>query len=76
MVALVIGVVLFAFAVAACIPGLIGWGDDVLAFLRGGIPVLSAFIALIAVFIGLADLKDRREAKKEEEAERKEGANS
>ncbi len=71
MVALIVGIVLFAFAIAACVPGLIGWGDEVLAFLKGAIPVISAFIALIAVFIGLADIKDRREAKKEEEAEKK-----
>lgn len=73
MVALIVGIVLFAFAIIACIPGLLGWGTDVLAFLRGAIPVLSAFIALIAIFIGIADLKDRREAKKEEEAEKKSG---
>lgn len=71
MVALIVGIVLFAFAVAACVPGLLGWGPDVLAFLRGAVPVIAAFIALIAVFIGLADIKDRREAKKEEEAEKK-----
>lgn len=71
MVALIVGIILFVFSVAACLPGLLGWGGDVLAFLRGAIPVISAFIALIAVFIGLADLKDRREAKKEETADKK-----
>ena len=37
-----------------------------LAFLRGGLPVAAIVIGLIAVFIGVADMKDRAEAKKEE----------
>jgi hypothetical protein len=78
MKALIIGLVITAAAVFAVLPpdtagfGL-GWGNDVLAFLRGGIPVIALFIGLIAVFIGVADMKDRAEAKKEEaEAKTKE----
>jgi len=41
----------------------------VLTFLRGGAPVLAILIGIIAVFIGIADMKDRAEAKKEEKAE-------
>lgn len=70
MVALIIGLLLIVFTVIACLPGVLGWGPDVLAFIRGALPVLSAFIALIAVFIGLADLKDRREARKEEASDK------
>lgn len=71
MVALVVGILLIAFMVFAALPpellgfGL-GWGNDILLFLRGGVPVFAAFIGLVAVFIGIADLKDKAEAKKEE----------
>ena len=76
MKATIIGLVIIAAAVFAILPadtigfGL-GWGDDVLTFLRGGLPVIAILIGIIAVFIGIADMKDRAEAKKEE-AEKKE----
>jgi len=76
MKATIIGLVIIIAAVFAILPpealgfGL-GWGDDVLAFLRGGLPVIAIMIGIIAVFIGIADMKDRAEAKKEE-AEKKE----
>jgi hypothetical protein len=76
MKALLLGIVILAAAVFAALPpetagfGL-GWWDDVLVFLRGGLPVIAAFIAIIAVFIGIADIKDRAEAKKEEAGENK-----
>ena len=69
MVALIVGVVFIAFAIFACVPGLLSWWVDVLAFLRGSLPVLAAFVGIIAVFIGVADIKDRMEAKKEEAEE-------
>ncbi|HNQ98075.1 MAG TPA: hypothetical protein PKH81_08285 [Treponemataceae bacterium] len=31
-------------------------------------PILAAFIGLVSIFIGIADLKDKQEARKEEEA--------
>jgi hypothetical protein len=73
MKALLIGIVILAAAIFAVLPpetagfGL-DWWVDVLAFLRGGLPVIAVFIALIAIFIGIADMKDRAEAKKEEAA--------
>jgi len=69
MVALIVGVVFLIFAIFACVPGPLGWWTDVLAFLRGSLPVLAAFVGIIAVFIGVADIKDRMEAKKEEAEE-------
>ncbi|GHV15211.1 hypothetical protein FACS189491_12110 [Spirochaetia bacterium] len=39
---------------------------DVWTFLRDALPVIAVFAALIAIFIGIADLKDRLAAKKEE----------
>jgi hypothetical protein len=73
MKAVIIGFIIIAAAVYAILPegfanleylGL-GWGKNVLDFLRGGAPVLAILIGLIAVFIGIADVKDRAEAKKE-----------
>lgn len=71
MVALIVGIILILFCVFACIPAAVcgfglGWGADVVNFLKGCAPVLAAFIGLIAVFIGFADIKDKKEAKKEE----------
>jgi len=72
MKSLLIGIVILAAAVFAILPydsvgfGL-GWGNDVLAFLRGGVPVIAVLIGLIAVFIGIADMKDRAEAKREKQ---------
>ena len=71
MKSLIIGIVILAAAAFAVLPpevlgfGL-GWGDDVLAVLRGGAPVIAVLIGIIAVFIGIADMKDRWEAKKEQ----------
>jgi len=71
--AIIIGLVFLALSVWAVLPASIfglNWGPDVLTVLRGGLPLLGLFIGLIAVFIGIADLKDKAEAKKEEEAEK------
>jgi len=71
MKSVIFGLLIAAAAVFAILPpetlgfGL-GWGDDVLTFLRGGLPVIAIMIGIIAVFIGIADIKDRAEAKKEE----------
>jgi hypothetical protein len=61
----ILGILILAAAVWAVLPSGFGWGRDVWAFLRGGAPVLALFIGLVAVFIGIADIKDRAEAKKE-----------
>jgi len=71
MKSLIIGIVIIAVAVlTAFSQDFFGygprWWDDVLVFLRGGLPVLAVIVGLIAVFIGIADMKDRAEAKKEE----------
>ncbi|MDR2080050.1 MAG: hypothetical protein LBP74_10050 [Treponema sp.] len=66
MKALIFGIVIIAAAVCVVLPAGLGWWGDVLTFLRGALPVLAAFIGLIAIFIGITDIKDRAEAKKEE----------
>ncbi|MCL2762453.1 MAG: hypothetical protein FWD36_04505 [Treponema sp.] len=74
MKSLIIGIIILAAAVFAALPSKIcgfglGWWEDVLIFLRGGLPVIATIIGLIAVFIGIADMKDRAEAKKEKAEE-------
>lgn len=66
MGALIVGILFLAFTVISCMPSLLAWGPDVIEFLKGGLPVLAAFIGIIAIFIGFADIKDKNEAKKEE----------
>jgi len=75
MVALAIGIVLVLFAVYSVLPlpwGLLHWGPQVLEFLKGGVPILAVFIGLIAFLVGVADIKDKMEAKKEEAEEKEE----
>jgi hypothetical protein len=72
MKAFILGLIIIAAAVFAVLPLGLGWWDEVLAFLRGALPVLAVFAGLIAVFVGAADMKDRAEAKKEEAAEKQE----
>jgi hypothetical protein len=66
MKALLLGLIFFAAAIFAAIPAGLDWWGDVLAFLRGALPVIAFLIGLVALFIGIADLKDRAAAKKEE----------
>lgn len=67
MVSLILGVVLICFTVFSLLPMFpLGWSADVIAFLKGGAPVLAAFLGLICLFIGAADIKDKRDAKREE----------
>ena len=80
MIALLIGILLVLFGVYAVLPlntpGFLNWSQDVIAFLRGGVPILAFLIGLVAFFIGIADIRDKIEAKKEEieeeESEKKE----
>jgi hypothetical protein len=70
MKALVFGILLLAAALLAVLPIGLDWWEDVLSFLRGAAPVLALFIGLVSVFIGIADIKDRAEAKKEAAGEK------
>ena len=75
MKVLIIGLLIMAASAYAILPPEIagfglGWGSNVLDFLKGGVPVIAVIIGIIAVFIGIADMKDRAEARKEE-AEKK-----
>ena len=67
MFTIILGIACIAFSVYACLPGGLGWNDEVVFFLKGASPVVAAIIALIAILVGIADIKDRREARLEEE---------
>jgi len=74
MIALTIGIVLILFAVYAVLPvsWSLQWWQEVIQFLKGGVPILAVFIGLIAFFVGVADIKDKMEARKEEQEEKDE----
>lgn len=63
----IVGIILIAYCVVACLPCGLDWSEEIVDFLKGCSPVLAAFVGLICVFIGFADIKDKKEAKKEEE---------
>ena len=69
MKAVILGLVVISVAILAIAPAGLGWGEDVLTFLRGALPVLAGFIGLILIFVGIADIKDRADAKKDRTAE-------
>ena len=74
MVALIVGLVFVLFAVYSVLPveWSLQWGPYVLDFLKGGVPIIAIFIGLIAILIGIADIKDKIEARKEEAEEQAE----
>ena len=72
MVALLIGLILIAFTIYAGLPQGLSWYHDMLVVLKGGGPILLAFIGLISVFVGIADIRDRNAEKKEEKAMKEE----
>ena len=67
MISIILGLIFIAFTVFSVLAmGPLAWGSDVVNFLKGSIPVLAAFVGLICLFIGAADIKDKKEAKKED----------
>lgn len=67
MTAIILGIIFIAFTVFAVLTmAPLAWGPQVIEFLKGFAPVLAAFIGIISILIGAADIKDKKEAKKEE----------
>ncbi|MEM5947303.1 hypothetical protein WKV44_01975 [Spirochaetia bacterium 38H-sp] len=66
MLAILIGFVLIAFGLYFVLPlsWTLNWWSDFLILLKGGIPFFLFFIGLIAIMVGIADIKDRATAKK------------
>ena len=81
MGALIVGLIVMFFAVYAVLPesvpfAALNWWEQVKVVLAGGLPILALFIGFIAILIGIADIKDKIEAKKEEQEEAKAAAES
>jgi len=64
MKAIILGLLIITTALLAILPIGLGWGEDVLIFLRGVLPVIFGLIGLIMVFVGITGIKDRIDAKK------------
>ena len=61
MISIILGILFIAFTVFAVLPACpLNWGPEVIAFLKGGAPVFAALIGLICLFIGAADIKDKK----------------
>ena len=68
MISIILGIIFIGFTVFACLPmGPLNWGADIISFLKGFAPVVSVFLGIICFFIGAADIKDKKEAKQEED---------
>jgi hypothetical protein len=65
MAAVIIGILFLTFTVYSVLPWewALQWWPYVVDFLKGGIPVLTLLIGLVAVLIGIADIRDRLEEK-------------
>lgn len=74
MVALLVGLLLIVFAVFAVLPfpWALRWWPEVIQFLKGGVPLMAVFIGIISFFVGVADIKDKIETKREEAEETEE----
>jgi hypothetical protein len=66
MIAVLLGLAFLGFAVFAALPSGLHWGPYMIDFLKGASPVLAAFVGVMTVCIGIADIKDKADAKKEE----------
>ena len=73
MKALIFGFIVIFVAVLTVLPSGLGWWNDVIAFLRGALPVVALLIGIVLLFAGISDIKEqiemKNEKKKEETAE-------
>ena len=66
MTAIFFGLLLIAFFVCAALPQGLGWGDFIISSLKGAGPLIAFLAGVAALFIGYADIQDKKEAKREE----------
>lgn len=66
------GILLIGFCVIACLPNVLGWGNEIIAVLKGAFPILCAFVGIVMILIGFTDIQDKKEALKEEKEAQKE----
>ena len=81
MAILFVGVLFLAAATYIVLPSSIQWSyihwtGAFLITLKGAIPLIMAFVGFIAMLIGIADIKDKIEAKRESVEEAKSSANT
>ena len=69
MGAIFLGILLIIFAVFAVLPfpWSLNWAEEVIQFVKGGLPILSVIIGLISFFVGAADIKDKLQVSREED---------
>ena len=66
MFTIIFGIACIVFTIFACLPTGLNWGENILFVLKGIAPILAALVGLLAILIGIADVRDRNEAKREE----------
>lgn len=68
MTALFFGLLFLLFTVFAVLPfdWSLQWWPYVVDFLKGAVPVMTLIIGLIAVLIGIADIRDKVEEDRDE----------
>lgn len=67
MLTILLALILLSFAILAWLPCGLGWSAEIIAFLKGFGPFVALFLAIVLIFVGIADIKDKKEARKEEE---------
>ena len=74
MAAVIVAVVFIAASLFAVLPLDFGpnWGDYFVNFLKGAAPFLGFLIGIIALIVGIADIKDKALSRKEEKSEENE----
>ena len=66
MFTIIFGIACIVFTIFACLPAGLNWGENIMFVLKGIAPILAALVGLLAILIGIADVRDRNEAKREE----------
>lgn len=68
MFAIIFGIICISFTIFALLPSStgLGWGNEVILFLKGAAPVAASLVGIITILLGIADIRDRNEAKREE----------
>jgi hypothetical protein len=66
MFSIIFGLACIAFTIFACLPLGLGWSENIIFVLKGLIPIIAALTGLLAILIGIADFRDRQEARREE----------
>ena len=65
MKALALGIIVIIVAVLTLLPSGLGWWEDTLLFLRGSLPLLTIGIGLLLIFVGISDIRDWFDSRKD-----------